>query len=299
MRWSLAICIIIFSLTGCLKEQQLGSIDNPIKLFFTPSISSGIITENSKVFLQYLEQETGLYFITKIPTSYIAVVEAFGSKRADIGIMNSFGYLLAHEKYGATAELKIIRYGRDFYRGQIVAHVDSGIKAIKDIQGKRFAFTDSSSASGYMFPLKILMENKVKPGNTVFAIKHDNVISMIYQGQVKAGSTFHSAPSADGTINDARRLVLTQFPDVMDKIKIIAITDKIPNDPFVFREDLSNEIKKKFKHALFKFLKTKKGQDIFFNIYNFKGVVPAIDSDYDNLRNVIKTIKLDLDGLIK
>ncbi|TDJ08659.1 MAG: phosphate/phosphite/phosphonate ABC transporter substrate-binding protein [Deltaproteobacteria bacterium] len=293
------VCIFLFLLSGCLKEKQLGSIENPIKLFFTPSINSGIITENSKVFLKYLEEETGLFFTTKVPTSYIAVVESFGSKRADIGIMNSFGYILANEKYGATAELKIIRYGVDFYRGQIVAHVNSGIKKIKDIQGKNFAFTDASSASGYMFPLKILMDNNVKPGNTVFAIKHDNVISMIYQGQVQAGSTFYSAPSADGTVNDARRLVLTQFPDVLEKIKIIAITDKIPNDPFVFRKDLPIDIKKKFKDALFKFLKSKKGQDIFFNIYNFKGVVPTVDSDYDNLRDVIKTIKMDLDGLIK
>jgi phosphonate transport system substrate-binding protein len=293
------VWIFLILLSGCLKEKPLGSRDNPVKLFFTPSINSGIITENSKVFLKYLESETGLFFTTKIPTSYIAVVEAFGSKRADIGIMNSFGYLLAHEKYGASAELKIIRYGVDFYRGQIVAHVNSGIKSVKDLQGKKFAYTDSSSASGYMFPLKILMDNDVKPGNSVFAIKHDNVISMIYQGQVEAGSTFYSAPSEDGTINDARRLVITQFPDVLEKIKVIAITDKIPNDPFVFRKDLPLEIKKKFKNALFKYLKTKKGQDIFFNIYNFKGVVPADDSDYDNLRDVIKTIKLDLDGLIK
>ncbi len=293
------VWIFLILLSGCLKEKPLGSIDNPVKLFFTPSINSGIITENSKIFLKYLESETGLFFATKIPTSYIAVVEAFGSKRADIGIMNSFGYLLAHEKYGASAELKIIRYGVDFYRGQIVAHVDSGIKSVKDLQGKKFAFTDSSSASGYMFPLKILMDNDVKPGNSVFAIKHDNVISMIYQGQVEAGSTFYSPPSEDGTVNDARRLVLTQFPDVLEKIKVIAITDKIPNDPFVFRKDLPLDIKKKFKDALIKYLKTKKGQDIFFNIYNFKGVVPANDSDYDYLRDVIKTIKLDLDGLIK
>lgn len=299
MRWPMVIWIVLISLSGCLKERKLGSKENPVKLFFTPSVNSGIITENSKVFLKYLEQETGLYFSTKIPTSYIAVVEAFGSKRADIGIMNSFGYLLANEKYEASAELKIIRYGKDFYRGQIVAHVDSGIKTIKDLQDKKFAFTDSSSASGYMFPLKILMDNNVKTGQSVFAIKHDNVISMIYQGQVQAGSTFYSAPNEDGTINDARRLVLTQFPDVLEKIKIIAITDKIPNDPFVFRKDLPIEIKKKFKGALFKFLNTKKGQDIFFNIYNFKGIVPASDSDYDSLRDVIKTIKLDLDGLIK
>ena len=124
-------------------------------------------------------------FKTGIPTNYVAVVEAFGSSRADIGVMNSFGYIMANEKYGASAKLRVIRYGHDYYMGQIIAHVDSGINSVNDIKGKKFAFTDPSSTSGYMFPLKILKDAGVELGNTVFAIKHDNVVSMIYQKQMQ------------------------------------------------------------------------------------------------------------------
>jgi phosphonate transport system substrate-binding protein len=286
-------------LGSCSKENKLGTKNNPIKIFFTPSVNTGIITENSKDFLRFLEKETGLYFRARIPTSYIAVVEAFGSKRADISIMNSFGYLLAYDKYGATAELRIIRFGKDFYRGQIIAHVDSGINEIKDISGKKFAFTDSSSASGYLFPMKILLDHDVKPQNMVFAIKHDNVVNMIYQRQVDAGATFYSPQTEDGEYHDARTLVKTQFPDVLEKIKIITITDKIPNDAFVFRKDLKPAIKEKFKRALFKFLTTEKGRQTFYNIYNFRGVVPTTDADYDGLREVTKKINLDIEGLVK
>ena len=126
--------------------------------------------------------------------------------------MNSFGYLMANQKYGATAKLRVIRYGYDYYQGQIIAHVDSGISSVADLNGKKFAYTDPSSTSGYMFPKKILKENSVTLSDEVFATKHDNVVTMIYQRQVDAGATYYSAPSEDGKIRDARSRVKTQFP---------------------------------------------------------------------------------------
>ncbi|MBT3584499.1 MAG: phosphate/phosphite/phosphonate ABC transporter substrate-binding protein [Halobacteriovoraceae bacterium] len=298
MKKSLILALLL-SLFSCQQDSELGSRNNPVKLYFTPSVDAGTIATNSQDFIRFLEKETGLYFKTGIPTNYIAVVEAFGSERADIGVMNSFGYIMASEKYGAVAKLKVLRYGEPHYRGQILAHVDSGIKTIKDIHGKKFAFTDSSSTSGYMFPLKILRENKVEPSNTVFAMKHDNVVTMIYQKQVDAGATYYSPPAADGKIRDARARVKIRFPDVEEKIKIIDITDEIPNDPFVFRKGLSAKIADSFIAALKKYLLTDSGKKVFKDIYSVDGIVPATDNDYDVLRQMIKTIDLDPSKMVK
>ena len=117
---------------------------------------------------------------------------------------------------------------------------------------------------------------------------------MVYQKQVEAGATFHSTSKETGKVKDARRLVLTQFPDVDDKIKTIALTDKIPNEPFAFRKGLNPIIVSKFINAVKKFTHTKKGNEIFKKYYNLEGVVDATDADYDNLRSVIKSIKIDL-----
>ena len=69
---------------------------------------------------------------------------------------------------------------------------------------------------------------------------------MIYNKEVDAGATFYSSPSGDGTIRDARVLIKKQFPDVSEKIKIIEITENIPNDPFVFRKNFPAHLEKKF-----------------------------------------------------
>jgi len=296
------ICAIVFiaaTLVSCVKDDKLGSKNNPVKLYFTPSVDSDTIASNSTDFLKFLEKETGLVFKTGIPTNYIAVVEAFGSKRADIGVMNSFGYIMANSKYGAEAKLRVIRYGHDYYQGQIIAHVDSGIKGIEDLEGKKFAFTDPSSTSGYMFPLKIMKDAKVNPSNTTFAIKHDNVVTMVYQKQVDAGATYYSAPSSSGEIRDARSRVKTQFPDVEEKVKIITTTEKIPNDPFVFRKDLPAEITTKFIAALKKYIATEAGKTVFKNIYSVDGIIETSDADYNGLREMIKSVDIDIEKQLK
>lgn len=279
-------------------EDKLGSRDNPVKIYFTPSVDANSIATNSDHFLKFMEKETGMYFKSGIPSNYIAVVEAFGSSRADIAVMNSFGYLLANTKFGAEAKLKTLRHGKDYYAGAIYVNANAGIKTLKDLNGKKFAFTDPSSTSGYLFPLKILNDAKVKLGNQVFAVKHDNVITMIYNGQVDAGAAFYS-DAFDGKIKDARERVMTQFPDVEKKVTVLKITDKIPNDPFVFRKGMDAVVVKKFIAGLKKYLATKEGADAFKAIYAVDGVVDASNKDYDSLRKVLKETNTDAASLVK
>ena len=289
----------IFIFISCQNKAKLGTEDNPIKLYFTPSVDAETITTNSVHFIKFLEKETGYIFKTAVPASYVSVVESFGSERADIAMMNSFAYIMANEKYGATARFRVLRYGHDYYQGQIITHVDNNINSIKDLRGKSFAFTDPSSTSGYMYPLKILRDANISLGNIIFGVKHDNVVTMVYQKQVMAGATYYSAPSSSGQIRDARIRVKTQFPDIEEKVKIIKITEKIPNDPIVFRKNLPKEIIRKFDIAVIKFLSTDQGKKVFNNIYSVDGLVKTTDADYDSLRKIIKKINFDLEKVIR
>ena len=293
------VALTLLLCNACNFERgELGSEGNPIKFYFTPSSDASSITVNSTALLQFLEKETGMYFDTEVPTNYITVVEAFGSKKADVAIMNSFGYLLANKKFKAEPKLKVIRYGKSTYKGQILASKDSGIKFIKDLQGKKFAFTDASSTSGYLFPLKMIKDAGVELGEHTFAMKHDNVITMIYQGQVEAGATFYSEPAANGDIRDARIKVLTQFPDVEEKVKIIGLTEDIPNDPVVFRQGIEENKVKLICDALISFAKTKEGNQILNDLYGVEGFEESSDSDYNVLREMIKATDSELEKLI-
>lgn len=293
-------CLILMGVAaGCTSNRaELGTAENPVKFFLVPSVDAKKLEDTSKILKAFLESATPYKFEVSVPTSYVAVVEAFGTKRADVASINTFGYIMANQKYGVQAKITFIRFGSEEYQSQIIAHADGPIKELKDIDGKKFAYVDPASTSGYLMPAKMFKEQGIKPAETVFAKKHDNVVTMIYQGQVDAGATFYTPPS-DGKLEDARRLVKTQFPDVEEKVKIIKLTDPIPNDPIVFRADLKEEMKKTIVDALFEFQKSEEGKKTFYDIYGITGMVRSDDKRYDSVRAMLTALSVSASDLQK
>ena len=296
--------IIIFIIAISLRqynEGALGTYSNPIRIYFTPSVDAKRISFNAKSLTDFLHNETGYYYTTAVPASYIAVVEAFGTGKVEVAAINTFSYLMANAKYGAEAKLRVVREGNQTsYKGQFITRFDSGINTIEDINGKSMAYVDPSSTSGYILPKAMLDSRGIKPSETVFAMRHDNVVTMVYQGQTAAGATYYAPPDSEtGEIMDARMRVLQQFPDVAQKVKIIGFTQDIPNDPWVFRKDMSEIMKEKIINALLDFVKTPEGKKSLFDIYDITGLIPTKDSDYDGLRKLLDSQHISFEKLVK
>ncbi len=293
------VAAVILGLSGCtFKKADVGSAENPIKLFFVPSVDAKVIASNSKIMQEWLEANTPYKYEIKIPQSYIAVIEAFGSKGADVAALNTSGYIKAHQKYGAEAKLIVIRNGKKTYQSQFIAK-KGRFKSLKDLSGMRVAFVDAASMSGYLLPLKMLHDAGIKlGGDPIFAMKHDNVVSMVYQGQTDAGATFYSPPDAKEGIQDARRLVRTQYPDVEEKIEILQLTDEIPNDPIVFRKDLPEDVKTKITDAFLAMVKSEKGLEAFKAVYGVTGIERATDADYNSVREMLAKLNTSADDLL-
>jgi phosphonate transport system substrate-binding protein len=297
---SLSLMVSVLFVLGCTTQKaELGSKENPVKLHFVPSIDAKVLEANSKEFQKYLEANTPYKFELSVPQSYVAVVESFGTKKADIAALNSFGYLLAHDKYGAEARLVVLRHGSATYQSQFIVKADSGIKKLEDLKGKVIAFVDPSSTSGYLLPMKTLKDKKIEPRESIFSMKHDSVVTKVYLGEVDAGATFYSPPT-DGKMEDARRLVLTQYPDVESKVKILELSEPIPNDPIVFRKDMPEEMKKKITDVLLKFIATEDGKKAFMEMYGVTDLKVTTDKDYESVRKMLTSIgKSAQDLLVK
>jgi phosphonate transport system substrate-binding protein len=288
----------VLIVTGCsVKRAPLGTKDNPLKVFLIPSVDAQMLKDKAKDLKVALEESTGYSIKLSVPSSYIAVVEAFGTKKADVAVMNTFGYLLAHKKYDVEAKLMVTRFGRDTYKSQIIVHSDSDIKNLEDLNGKKFAFVDPASASGHLLAKDLFNKKGIKLGQEMFSQKHDSVVTMVYQKQVDAGATFYS-PLKDGKIQDARRLVRTQFPDVEDKVKILSLTDAIPNDPIIFRKEIETEMKEKIVQAFIDFMETPQGIKTFENLYLVDGVVRVDDSKYDSVRKLLGGLGVNLEKMV-
>lgn len=293
--------LVILSVRPVLRPQELGTAGRPLRLMLVPSVDAQKVTESAERLVQFLRQYTGYWIEASVPTSYIAVVEAFGAGKADIAALNAFSYLLAHERYGVRAVLRVVRrHGELSYRGQIITHVASGIEHLRQLTGKRIAYVDPASTSGYILPKALLEQEGVRPAEEVFAMRHDNVVTMVYQRQVDAGATYYSPPDpVTGEIRDARSRVQRQFPDVVEKVRILALTDSIPNDPIVVRADMPEPMVETLVRGLLAFQAHPEGRQALFEIYSVEGFMPASDHDYDGLRRLLRRHVPDVESFLR
>jgi phosphonate transport system substrate-binding protein len=282
----LKFLILALWLVGCSRPQgPLGSENNPIKFYIVPAAEAGGILKNAKRLSDWLHNETGLYFKTAVPLSYVAVVEAIGTYRADVAALSTSSYLIAREKYHVEPIFMTAVQGKSTYKGQIITHVD-GLKNLQDIHGKTIAYVDPASASGHLLAVNMFKEKGIVPRQAVFAGGHDAVVTMVYTKKVDAGATYFYE-AENGVPRDARRLVKTQFPDVFEKVKILAFTPEIPNDAFVLRKDFPTEIRDKVIKAIEKWARTPEGSTTLKEMTNGTGFIPAVDKDYDNARKLL------------
>ena len=273
---------------------------------FVPSGEARTILETGSRVAHLLEIATGYSFESFVATSYAGVIEAMGADRADIGWLNTFSYVIAHQKYGVEVRLVTVRFGLPYYRAEIIAQPNSGINSLADLQGKRFAFVDPASTSGYLFPLAGLKKAGYDPqkffGQTIFAGSHNNVVLAVYQGRVDAGAVYE----------DARGSVQKTLPDVMQKIKVVWRSDPIPNDTVSLREGLPAEVKDRVTKALLRFAEQPAGLDALKALYEIEALadyellvskykvrVPSLNAFYDPVRDVARYAGINLEELIK
>lgn len=285
--WYLIILIVAGSLVmwGCTgKKAELGSAQRPIKMYFVPSGEVNKIISDASPLKNYLEAKTGYKFEIAVPLSYAAVIEAMGADQADVAWFAPFSYVLANKKYGAELAFTTVRHGLKKYRAQFVVRSDSPIQSINDLNGKTIAYTDPASTSGHLYPAAMLRTMGIKPAGTIFAGGHPQAIEAVYSGRTDAGCTFWS-PGINGVPQDARMLLAQTHPDIYDKVRILALTDSIPNDTVTLRAGLPQEVKDKIKQALLEFAGTPEGKKCLQSLYTIDGLAPGNDADYDAIRN--------------
>jgi len=289
IKWMM-VCLVLGAAVGC-NSKKIGTRDNPIKLYLPPSVDTSIIRHNAKILVDYLQTSTGYNFEIHIPNNNAQMIDGFSTGSADVALINSYGYIIAESKFGVVAKLKALREGSKYYQGEIIVRTDAGINYLSDLNQKVFAFTDESSTSGYIFPAKLLEDQKVVLAKKIFVHQHDMVVRMVYERKVDAGAAFYTPASPSGEIRDARMRLIKEYPDIANKVKVLSVTESIPNDPLVFRKEMDEAMMDKIANAFVEFSKMEIGENVLRNIYGINGFIHVKDEDYAGLRKVINQIR--------
>ncbi|MCC7019071.1 MAG: phosphate/phosphite/phosphonate ABC transporter substrate-binding protein [Ardenticatenales bacterium] len=265
----------------------LGTADNPIVMTFVPSGEQETVMTGSEAINRLLQDATGLVIKSNVATSYAAAIEAMGAGNAHVGWLNTFNYLLAHEKFDTRPLLVAERFGSTSYASLVVANADAGIATLADVKGKTFCRADALSTSGWIVPSVMLKAIGVAESDVtvVDSGSHDAVVAAVYAGKdCVAGAVF----------DDARDGAKETYPDVMDKVLVIATSDDIPNDNVSVIAGVPEDIAKKLAEGLLSISATEAGAKALTDTYGIEKFQPTTDTFYDAFRSTLDLAGVDV-----
>ena len=86
------------------------------------------------------------------------------------------------------------------------------------------------------------------------------------------------------------------FPDVFDKVKVIAYTKEIPNDTVSVRKGLAGDLKVRIREGLKKVSKSSQGSKVLKKLYGISGFTD-LDGLFDPVREAGRLLNLNLGDL--
>ena len=236
-----------------------------------------------------MEKLTGKKIEFFMPTSYASVVEGMLSKFVDVAVLGPYSYVIANSKDSdvevfATYAKKpgYLQEEGPGYKGVLISKKGSGLKTIADLKGTLVGLTDPGSTSGNLVP------------RVVFSKEIGMDIDDFFKKVVYTGSHELSTVAVDQGKVDVAFVASHRFDNVVTKgevkfedFNIIWSSPPIPQDPFVYRSPLCEDIKKNIRNT-FLGLKDDPNAQAFLENVKSNTFVPMASADYDVIRDLKK-----------
>ena len=320
---------------GAYATPDLGTADNPIQVLFVPSVNVDVMVESGDAIEEFFAEATGLVFEVSVPTSYAATIEEMcASPTNTIGFIPAFGYVLANGLCGVEPALASERFGWNVYWAQYIVARDSDIQTLEDLDGKTWGYGDTASTSGYLVPLAQLSDLGITPGERVETGGHSSSARAVYLGEVDFATTFFSPPLlpegrwavgdapdipdefiAECAVNEDNRLFCGEYrvldaragireeaPDVVQKVRILAISSGIPNDTMSWSPEFPEALRQPIIDALIAYLASDACQVDAQTIcspdfYEWTGAGPIFDENFDGIRLLMEQQGITLENI--
>lgn len=263
--------------------------ERPLLIGLIPEQNIFKQVERYEPIADYLSKKCGRRIKLKILTRYGNIVGNFVSLGMDGAFFGSFTYALAHRKLGIEVLARPEGFdGTSTYHGLIFVRKDSGIRTIRDMKGKRFAFVDKATTAGYLLPLAYFKSHGVKDykaylRETYFTGTHQDAIYDVLNKKADIGAAkntvYKRVSNTDGRITQ-ELVILEKSPDV-------------PENGLAVRKSLDDPLKNRLKEALLTMHDDPNGKNIVKN-FGARRFIETTDDDYVPVFKYAREIHLNL-----
>jgi phosphonate transport system substrate-binding protein len=287
--------IFLFSMLvfGCNKERT-EVVQKPAQNQQTLLI--GLLPEQS-IFKQirryepladYLSQQLGMNVKLTVIPGYGKALSSFRDRKMDAAFLGDMSYLLAHTRLGVEVLARPVGLdGTSTHHGVIIVRTDSSIRSIRDMKGKRFAFVDKDTMSGYYLPIAYFKKKGVDHiaylKEFYFAGTHEDVIYDVLDRKADIGAV--KSTVLTGLAIENKR--------VRNELRILLHTPDMPENGLVVRRDLDPSLKEKLKAAILNMHTDPDGARILQN-FRASRFIETMDRDYTAAYSLALELGIDL-----
>ena len=177
---------------------------------------------------------------------YGDVMDRFMSRKMDGAFFGVFTSVLAMEMIDAEPIVRPVNLeGSSYVQSYIFVRKDSGIRHTKDMKGKRIAFVDRATVTGYLYALAYLRENGINDPKAYFR-------DISFTGS--HGSTIYTVLDGRADIGTVKskifQVLVAKDPSINDELAIIAKSREFPENTLFLRKDLPQNVRSQIKAAL-------------------------------------------------
>jgi phosphonate transport system substrate-binding protein len=206
----------------------------------------------------------------KIFPSYARAIDALVRGEVDFARYGPVSYVLAKERNPNIRLLAMeSNQGRKTFNGVISVPLDSPIRSVEDLRGKRIAFGNRRSTTGRYLAQAALLEAGIDArnlGGYTYLGRHDKVAFAVAAGNYDAGATNENTFYKYAGTKGLRKIL--EFPCV--------------TKPWVAREGLDPAVFDALQQALLEL----KDPEVLKTV-NRDGLLPSDDADYNAIRKAM------------
>ena len=241
-----------------------------------------------KPFINYLSKETGYKIQIKLSPNYLDVGRRLLIGDTDFSIISPFAYVQTVDR---TILKPVILGQQSLYKRSTYQSVILGkgeINSLEKLKGKTFAFVDPDSSSGRLIPMAYFKKHKIEIktyfDKVYYAGNHDKTLEDLVKGKT-------DGCACAKFIYDT---YVKENPEKGKEIKLIHCSGGLPRESIIARKDLNPELIKALRKALMKInTLPQKEKDEIFAAIKYDAIVPAVDSVYDIIREIIPYVMAD------
>lgn len=264
-----------------------------ITIGLLPGANPEATQKQSFIFAEKLQAKIKVPIQIFISKNYKGLVDAVKSKKVDFALFSALTYVIAEKQVPVKVLLKKTWSG-PFYYSALVVDANSKIKSVKDLKNKKIMFVDENSTSGFLYPQVYLRKNKIldKDFKSVeFSGNHAASVEALEQKKVDAIAVF-SDPEKSKTG------AWTQFiKDKSKKMKAIWVSEPIPNDPIVVRQEFYDQNPKLTHEIMFSMIdiQNESSPKLLLNdVLGHGDLMPATSKQYDPVREMYTLFEANL-----